>query len=94
MAGTEVVVKISAMHRDIEQDCVDCAAFALTKLNEQKAIAQWIKRELDKKYGHTWHVIVGRHFGSFVSHDDKNYLYFFISDLGFLVWKTSPLVTQ
>lgn len=91
MAGTEAVIKISAVPSDIEQDCVDCAAHALfdKQIKEQTAIAQFMKRELDRKYGSTWHCIVGRQFGSYVSHDDKNYLYFFIGDVGFLVWATN-----
>lgn len=90
MAGTAAVVKISAMHPDIEQDCVDCASHALhvLKLDEQKAVAQWIKREMDQKYGFVWHVIVGRQFGSFVAHDDKSFIYFFLGDVGFLMWRT------
>lgn len=90
MAGAAAVVKVSAMHADIEQDCVDCASYALhvLKLDEQKAVAQWIKRELDQKYGHLWHVVVGRQFGSFIAHDDRSMVYFFIGDVGFLMWRT------
>lgn len=90
MAGTSAVVKISAMHPDIEQDCVDCASHALhgLGLEEQKAVAQYIKRELDSKYGGVWHVIVGRSFGSFVAHDDRSCVYFFLGDVGFLIWRT------
>lgn len=91
MSGTEAVIKISAVSPDVEQDCVDCAAHALFEKNltEQTAIAQFMKRELDRKYGSVWHCIVGRHFGSYVSHDDKNFLYFFIGDCGFLIWATN-----
>eukprot|EP00744_Colponema_vietnamica_P016241 GILI01022778.1.p2 GENE.GILI01022778.1~~GILI01022778.1.p2 ORF type:complete len:140 (-),score=25.24 GILI01022778.1:89-508(-) len=96
MAGTKAVIKISAMKPDIEQDCVDAASHALLerKLVEQRAIAQFIKRELDSKYGPTWHVIVGRSFGSYLSHDDQNFVYFFIGDCGFLIWRTESLPTK
>ena len=92
MAGTKAIVKLSAMKEDIEQDCVDCAAEALRQFQEQRAIAQWMKRELDSKYGAVWHVIVGHSFGSYVSHDDTSFVYFFIGDVGFLVWKTKGAV--
>eukprot|EP00758_Cryptobia_borreli_P012474 Tbor_TRINITY_DN5750_c3_g6::TRINITY_DN5750_c3_g6_i2::g.19541::m.19541/K10418/DYNLL; dynein light chain LC8-type len=96
MSGTKAIVKISAMGPDIEQDCIDCAAYALLdkKLTEQRAIAQFIKRELDRKYGTVWHVIVGLSFGSYVSHDDQSFLYFFIGDNGFLIWRTESLPTK
>lgn len=89
MAGTEAVVKMSVMHPDIEQDCIDCAAEALTRFTEQRSVAQWMKRELDRKYGSVWHVIVGRHFGSFIGHQDRYMAYFFIRDVGFLLWQTN-----
>lgn len=90
MTGTRAVIKISAMSPDIEQDCVSCAAYALKemKLVEQRAIAQLIKRELDRKYGFVWHVVVGRSFGSYVAHDEQNFCYFFIDDCAFLIWRT------
>jgi hypothetical protein len=31
-------------------------------------IASYIKKEADKKWGPTWHVVVGRSFGSYVTH--------------------------
>ena len=64
------------------------------QLTEQKAIAQFIKREMDKKYGPGWYCIVGRHFGSYVSHDDKSFVYFFIGDCGFLVWRTESTTSR
>lgn len=88
MTGAVAVVKLSAMRPDIEQDCVDCAAEALTRFTEQRAIAQWMKRELDSKYGAVWHVIVGHSFGSYVGHEDTSFVYYFIGDVGFLVWRT------
>jgi hypothetical protein len=36
---------------------------ALEKYNIEKDIATHIKKEFDKKYGPTWHCIVGRNFG-------------------------------
>lgn len=89
MAGTRAVIKLSVMQRDIEQDCVDCAAEALTRFDEQRSVAQFVKRELDRKYGSTWHVIVGHAFGSFVTHEERSHLYFFINDVAFLIWRTA-----
>jgi len=38
----------------------------------QKDIAQNIKQELDRSKGGTWNVIVGKSFGSFVTHETKS----------------------
>jgi dynein light chain LC8-type len=53
----------------------------------EKDMAQFIKKEFDKKYNPTWHVIVGRSFGSFVTHESGHFVYFYINSIAFLIWK-------
>ncbi|CBH16797.1 dynein light chain, putative [Trypanosoma equiperdum] len=90
MAGTTAIVKDSAMSRELQQDCIDCAAHALhvMGLNEQTAMAQFITRELNSKYGSRFHCVVGRSFGSYVGHDSQYFIYFLIGDCAFLIWRT------
>ncbi|KAK7199031.1 dynein light chain [Novymonas esmeraldas] len=89
MSGTNVLIKESAMPVDMQQDCVDCAAHALIdlKLHEQSELAQFIKTELDIKYGGQWHCIVGHSFGSCVGHDEAFFIYFEINDVFFSMWR-------
>lgn len=56
------------MTEEMQQDSVDIASAALEKYNIEKDIAANIKKEFDKKYGPTWHVVVGKNFGSYVTH--------------------------
>ena len=62
------VVKNVDMSEEMQQEALECANQALEKYNIEKDIAAHIKREFDKKYGTTWHCIVGRNFGSYVTH--------------------------
>ena len=39
-------------------------------------------------YQSTWHCIIGRHFGSYVTHEKSCYCYFYIGQMGVMVWKT------
>lgn len=41
-------------------------------------IAAFIKKEFDKKHSFTWHCIVGRNFGSYVTHETKHFIYFYL----------------
>ena len=59
------------MSRIAPQDAVDCATAALEKFNVEKDIAAYIKKEFDKTYNPTWHCIVGRNFGSYVTHETR-----------------------
>ncbi|KAI9806433.1 MAG: Dynein light chain [Piccolia ochrophora] len=51
-------------------------------------IAQHIKKEFDAKRGATWHCIVGRNFGSFVTHETKHFIYFYLGHNAILLFKT------
>jgi len=51
---------------------------AQEKYNIEKDIAAYIKKEFDKKYTPTWHCIVGRNFGSYVTHETKHFIYFYL----------------
>ena len=64
------------MSEEMQQDAVDCATQAMEKYNIEKDIAAFIKREFDKKCNPTWHCIVGRNFGSYVTHETKVISYF------------------
>eukprot|EP00995_Heteronema_vittatum_P004933 NODE_1772_length_893_cov_214.978673_g1238_i0.p2 GENE.NODE_1772_length_893_cov_214.978673_g1238_i0~~NODE_1772_length_893_cov_214.978673_g1238_i0.p2 ORF type:complete len:90 (-),score=4.15 NODE_1772_length_893_cov_214.978673_g1238_i0:119-388(-) len=77
------------MSEDMTQDAVDCAAEAIKKFTVQKDMAQFIKKEFDQKYNPKWHVIVGRHFGSYVAYETHAFVYFFIGELAFLIFKAN-----
>ncbi|MCL7031946.1 hypothetical protein MKW94_029305 [Papaver nudicaule] len=51
-------------------------------------IALAIKKEFDASYGPAWHCIVGKSFGSFVTHSPGGFLYFSIDNLFLLLFKT------
>ena len=67
----QVELSSSADTKPAIQDAVDCATNALEKYNIEKDIAAHIKKEMDKKYNPTWHCIVGRNFGSYVTHETR-----------------------
>jgi dynein light chain LC8-type len=66
--GPKAIVKNVDMSEEMQQESVDIASAALEKYNIEKDIAAQIKKEFDKRYGPTWHVVVGRNFGSYVTH--------------------------
>ena len=66
--GPKAIIKNVDMSEEMQQESVDFATSALEKYNVEKDIAAQIKKEFDKRYGPTWHVVVGRNFGSYVTH--------------------------
>lgn len=45
-------------------------------------------QEFDKKYNPTWHCIVGRNFGSYVTHETKHFIYFYLGQVAILLFKS------
>lgn len=66
--AAKAVIKNVDMSEEMQQESVDIAIAALEKYSIEKDIASFVKREFDRKHGPTWHAVVGKNFGSFVTH--------------------------
>jgi dynein light chain LC8-type len=69
-AGPKAIIKNVDMSDEMQQESVDIASAALEKYNIEKDIAAQIKKEFDRRHGPTWHVVVGKNFGSYVTHGE------------------------
>merc|ERR1711872_560513 len=88
MSDRKAVIKNADMSEEMQQDAVDCTTQALEKYNIEKDIAAYIKKEFDKKYNPTWHCIVGRNFGSYVTHETRHFIYFYLGQVAILLFKS------
>ncbi|CAL8092877.1 unnamed protein product [Calicophoron daubneyi] len=88
MAERKAVIKNADMPDAMQEDAVQTAAHGLDKFQLEKDIAAHIKKEFDRKYNPTWHCIVGKHFGSYVTHETQNFIYFYLQDRAFLLFKS------
>ncbi|KAL2125191.1 hypothetical protein VTJ04DRAFT_1556 [Mycothermus thermophilus] len=87
-AKIDIQVKSADMNEDLQQEVFDVAKEAVSKFPIEKDIAQYIKRTMDERKGPTWHCIVGRNYGSFVTHETKHFLYFYCGHVAILLFKT------
>ena len=55
---------------------------------KESDVAAFVRQQFDQVYGPTWNVIVGRNFGSDVTHETKQYINFDVGQWSFLVWKS------
>lgn len=88
MSDKKAVIKNADMTTPMQDDAVRTALTALDKFNIEKDIAAYIKKEFDKKYAPTWHCIVGRNFGSYVTHETKHFIYFYLGQVAILLFKS------
>ncbi len=52
-------------------------------------IAGFIRQTFDQKYPATWHVLVGRNFGCFVTHEKSKFSYFYVGQMGVCMFATA-----
>nr|XP_054543240.1 dynein light chain 1, cytoplasmic-like [Pan troglodytes] len=84
----KAVIKYADMSEEMQQDSVECAAQALEKYNIEDTAAH-IKKEFDKKYNPTWSCVVRRNFGSYLTHETKHFIYFYLGQVAILLFKSS-----
>ena len=83
----KAIIKNTDMNEKMQQEAVDIASTALSQYNIEKDVAAY-KMEFDRKHSPTWHVIVGRSFGSYVSHESKHFIYFYLGQVAVLIFKS------
>ncbi|KAH6852908.1 dynein light chain type 1 [Alternaria rosae] len=81
-------IKSADMSDEMQQEAIEVAQTAMEQFTIEKDIAQYIKKEFDSRKGATWHCIVGRNFGSFVTHETKHFIYFYLGHCAILLFKT------
>ena len=97
MAQDQVLGKVQVVYTEMneaDQNSVfDIASNALKSQEKSdrtiyhKDIAQMVKQDLDNQKGGTWNVVVGRSYGSFVTHETKTMSHFLIGNTAFLIWR-------
>ncbi|ORX46631.1 dynein light chain 4, axonemal-like protein [Piromyces finnis] len=83
------LVKYCDMLEEMKLEVVDLVVTALERhQGNYEGAAKTVKETMDKKYGNSWHSVVGEGFGFEITHEVKNLLYmFFGGNIGVLLWK-------
>lgn len=87
-APAKPVIKSSDMTDEMQSDAISTAVQALEKFTIEKDVAAYIKKDFDSKHSPTWHCIVGRNFGSYVTHETKHFIYFYLGPVAILLFKS------
>ncbi|CCD26336.1 dynein light chain NDAI_0H01620 [Naumovozyma dairenensis CBS 421] len=84
----DTIIKASDISDELKDEILNISQDAIENNELERDIASSIKKQLDTRYGTTWNVIVGKNFGSYVTHEKGHFLYFYIGPLAFLIFKT------
>lgn len=87
------VIKLSDMDQEMLDFATNTAINALDQYSTEQVtatqgIASYMRSNFEGKYLPTWHCIVGRYFGGYVTHEAKHYAYFYLGQMGILIFKS------
>merc|ERR1711937_405675 len=87
MAEWKPVIKSVDMKEEMKAFAEKTVVDALSTQTIEENIAAFIKEEFDKVYQPSWHCTVGRRFGTYVTHETKNYIFMSVGNLYILLYK-------
>ena len=85
----KIRIKNIDMSQEMKDAAIKCAKEAIDKYDIEQDIADYVRYEFDKHFseelpeiskdgGAGWHCIVGRQFTSYVTHETKHFIFFYI----------------
>ena len=83
-----IKIHINEMSHSMQQDLINVATVAIKKHTVDQEIASYIKQYFDNTYEPTWHCVVGKQYGSNVTHCSDNFIYYYHDELAILLFKT------
>jgi dynein light chain LC8-type len=94
--SSEPIVKSTDMPDVMQQHAIARTLKALEDAKEEgqkksdlhNFITKSVKKEFDATYGGVWHCIAGSNFGSFVVHESRTFIYFYVGRLAILLYRS------
>ncbi|CAD7953075.1 unnamed protein product [Amoebophrya sp. A25] len=83
----KAVIKNQEMPVNMIEDIMQESVKIMQECRTERDIADRLKKHCDDAYTPSWNVIVGKTFGSYITHETKRYIQFNIAHMSFLVWK-------
>ncbi|XP_057311530.1 dynein axonemal light chain 4-like [Hydractinia symbiolongicarpus] len=85
------LIRYSDMNEEMRVEAMELCVTACEKFaTNNEAAAKMIKESLDKKFGSSWHCVVGEGYGFEITHEVKNLMYlYFGGSTAITLWKCS-----
>ena len=83
------VIKICEMEQEMKDFAIETGIYATQAKSTEQEISSYIKKVFEERFQPSWHCIVGRNFGAHVTFEARNYIYFYIGQMGVLLFKSA-----
>ena len=85
---SEPVIRSVEMSVEMQKTAKEVGVQARVKFQKASDVAEYIQKEFTRKYGESWHCVVGLNFGAYVTHFFNHYIIFSLGDLNILLFRT------
>ncbi|CAL8094388.1 unnamed protein product [Calicophoron daubneyi] len=83
----KAVVKTTDMSVDKENEVVRLVEAVAQSKEPDCKVAEILKTQMEEKYGPTYHVIVGKNYGSKVSHEKGTFIFLYAGNKAYQIYK-------
>ncbi|KAI8560599.1 hypothetical protein RHMOL_Rhmol04G0270500 [Rhododendron molle] len=96
MLEGKAVVRETDMPEALQSHGMELAyqALDLHEVSDCQSIAHFIKQKFDEDYGPAWHCVVGRDFGSCITHLCGSFMFFGVGMMEFLIFKDGKELSE
>ncbi|CAN7983134.1 unnamed protein product [Ixodes hexagonus] len=84
----EVKIQAADMPQEMQRAAVESANQAVKLYSTEKHVAESIKQDFDQMFQPTWHCVVGRNWGSCVTHSKQCYVRMAYRDMTILLYRS------
>ncbi|KAL1429233.1 hypothetical protein MTO96_016562 [Rhipicephalus appendiculatus] len=84
----EVKIQAADMPQEMQRAAVESATQAVKLYSTEKHVAESIKQDFDQMFQPTWHCVVGRNWGSCVTHSKQCYVRMAYRDMTILLYRS------
>nr|CAH8824607.1 unnamed protein product [Trichobilharzia regenti] len=88
LENRRALMKSSDMQAGLQKIVVDTCAVATEQYDEERDIAAYVKKHMDKYDGGVWHCVLGKNFGCYVCHMDGYFSYFEFQGKSVIIFRT------
>nr|CAH8830127.1 unnamed protein product [Trichobilharzia regenti] len=88
MTSKTSLVKNADMPEELKENVINICIEAVEKYSVEKDVASYIKKECDRLHKPSWHCIVGKNFGSYITHEAGCFIYLFIDNVAIQLFKS------
>ncbi|EFO13158.1 dynein Light Chain family member [Loa loa] len=87
MVSNRMEVKETDMESEMVQKSMAIALEARKQYSLDKDMALYIKQEFERRFGPTWHCVVGKSFGSSFSYEIQHFILLKLNQLSIIIFK-------